>query len=442
MRGKHWIGMLLLIASLGVSVWVGLPIGRSVPGGSVDLQVIYYGTKCLLQRHDPYTLEELRSEYISARKGAAATSTESPELVAVYIYLPPAFLAVAPLAVLPWPVAQMLWMAVLLGALFAAGVLMAQAGSRDASRLALFLACLVLANCEIGVALANSAVLVVSLCAIVTWCFLRQRGVSLAIILLALALAIKPHDAILVCFYFLLAGSVYRRSAMKALVLVGIVGLTAALWVGRIAPHWPQEWRANMAAEAAPGGISDPSLNASKGRTAGQVIDLQAALSVLEDNASFYNPAAYAICCGLTVIWVLTTVRAKFSETKAWLAMATIVPLSLLPTYHRPYDAKLLLLAIPACAMLWRAGGWRGWVAVAVTTTTIVLTADIPLSLISNATESVDISRMGLLERVGMIPVVRPVPLALLAMAVFYLWVYARAVRGSSELQGPLIHGA
>jgi len=32
----------------------------------------------------------------------------------------------------------------------------------------------------------------------------------------------------------------------------------------------------------------------------------------------------------------------------------------MLVTYHRPFDAKLLLLAVPACAMLWAEGGRIG----------------------------------------------------------------------------------
>jgi hypothetical protein len=105
------------------------------------------------------------------------------------------------------------------------------------------------------------------------------------------------------------------------------------------------------------------------------------------------------------------------------------VPITMLMTYHRAYDAKLLLLAIPACAMLWQEGGWKGRGALAVTTAAIVCTADLPLTILSEATARLDVSKMGFFERAWMMPVMRPAPLALLMAAVFYLWVYIQSAR-------------
>jgi hypothetical protein len=42
--------------------------------------------------------------------------------------------------------------------------------------------------------------------------------------------------------------------------------------------------------------------------------------------------------------------------------------------YHRQCDAKLLLLIVPACAMLWDSGRTIRWVALAATTLGVVLT--------------------------------------------------------------------
>lgn len=274
MTGRRCISVLLLLVSVSIATVFGLSLGSSIPGGAVDLQVVYYGTKCLLEHHDPYELDELRNQYVSARRMVPAVSTESPDLVAVYIYLPPTFVIIAPLAVMPWLFAKMLWMVLLVGVLFVAGVLIAEEGSRYARGVALLLTCFVLANCEVGLALGNSAVLVVSLCTIATWCLLRKRQALLATILLTVALAVKPHDAVLIFLYFLLAGGVYRKWAMRSLVLWGAIGLASVIWVSQVAPHWLHAWQANIAAEAVRGGISDPGLNAAKGRGAGQVIDL------------------------------------------------------------------------------------------------------------------------------------------------------------------------
>ena len=49
----------------------------------------------------------------------------------------------------------------------------------------------------------------------------------------------------------------------------------------------------------------------------------------------------------------------------------------MLPVYHRCYDARLLLLTIPACVILWKHGGKIAWSALLLTLAAIVLTGDI-----------------------------------------------------------------
>ena len=96
----------------------------------------------------------------------------------------------------------------------------------------------------------------------------------------------------------------------------------------------------------------------------------------------------------------------------------------MLVTYHRPFDAKLLLLAVPACAMLWAEGGRIGRLALLVTTAGIVATADLPLISFLALTRNLHISRDGLSGQMLTVALARPVPLILLAMGIFYLWIY------------------
>jgi hypothetical protein len=138
----------------------------------------------------------------------------------------------------------------------------------------------------------------------------------------------------------------------------------------------------------------------------------------------------------MLAIWSVAAIRTRFSANSAWIAIATAVPLTLLITYHRPYDAKLLLLAIPACALLHRKGGGIGRTAVALTTAAIVATADLPLLVWSKVTAGLDVTKMETWERVCMIPIVRPAPMMLLAMAVFYLWIYVRNAWPVEDVEG------
>lgn len=424
MTRKRWVGLLLSMVCLSISIVWGIALGRSIPGGTNDLQVIYYGTRCLMQGGDPYQLDQLRALYTLQEERLPPNSIERPQAVTWYIYLPPTLLIAAPLAILPWTVAEAIWLALLAAAIAAAAALMTVESAQAAPRVTLFLTCLVLANCEVGFALGNAALLVVSLCTIATWCFVRDRFVGYGVVGLALALAIKPHDAVLVWFYFLLAGGANCKRALQSLAITAVFSVVAVVWVGQVAPHWLQEWNSNVTALTVRGGLSDPGLSAERGRSAGQVIDLQAALSVLKDDPHFYDPVSHVVCGAMFVMWTVAAVRARWAQTTAWYALATAAPLSMLVTYHRPYDAKLLLLAIPACALLWRGGGWRGRAALGMTTAAVVFTADLPLTVLAEATARLDVSKMGLFERVWMMPVIRPAPLALLVLAVFFLWMY------------------
>lgn len=429
MAQKRWFSLLSIAISTAMSLIWGISLGRSIPGGTNDLQVIYYGAGCLMQHGDPYRLDQLRAFYAAKDKRLPPGSIERPQAVTWYIYLPPTFLIGAPLAMLPWTVAEAVWIAFLAGAIALAALLMINEAAHSAPRTALVLACLVLMNCEIGFALGNAAVLVVSLSTIAAWCFLRERFVGFGIVALALALALKPHDAVLVWLYFVIAGGANRKRAMQSMAITAIAGLVAVVWVTQVAPHWLQEWNANVSALTVRGGLSDPGLSAEKGRSAGEVIDLQASLSVIKDDPRFYDPVSHVICGSIFLVWFVKTIRGRLSQVVAWHSFAVLVPLTLLATYHRPYDAKLLLLTIPPCAMLVREGGRRGWCGLAATTAAILCTADLPLTILSELTARADVSKMSLFERIGMVPVMRPAPLALLASAVFYLWIYARYVR-------------
>ena len=148
------------------------------------------------------------------------------------------------------------------------------------------------------------------------------------------------------------------------------------------------------------------------------IIILQAALSLIRDDAHFFNPAAYAICGMLLLIWSAKTLRSRFSLRLAWFAIAAISALTILPVYHRTYDARLLLLTVPACAILWKEGGPLGWCALALNAAAIVLTGD-PFWIIFF--QITHYSRPSALF--GMIPA----PFILLALSIFYLWAYLRA---------------
>ncbi|HEV2473092.1 MAG TPA: glycosyltransferase family 87 protein, partial [Chthonomonadales bacterium] len=350
--------------------------------------------------------------------------------VPICVNLPTTLFLLLPVAMLPWGPAHLLWLTLTAIGLILAAYLSWSLAERYSSGASLFLICFLLANCE-GIFLEGDAAgLVVSLCAIAVWCFLEERFVVAGVLCLAISLAIKPHDAGLVWLYFLLAGGIYRKRALQTLAITVVLGLAATLWISRSAPNWIPEIRANLAATSSHGDIRDPGPDSITSHTAAAVIDLQGVLSNFRDDPHFYNPVSYLICGPLLLLWTIRTVRSPSSPTAALVALAAVVPLSMLFTYHRPHDAKLLLLTVPVCMMLWMQGGRTGRLALVFTSAAILFTADIPLAILQIIAAHFHVVAVGLLGKTMTVALARPAALILLAMSIFYLWVYVRRTPG------------
>jgi hypothetical protein len=85
--------------------------------------------------------------------------------------------------------------------------------------------------------------------------------------------------------------------------------------------------------------------------------------------------------------------------------------------------------------MLWAEGGLTGWLALLTTATGIAATGDIPLSVLVTLTKGLHPSMTSLPGQLLFILFLRPVPLILLIMGIFYLWIYVR--RSSNHIPGP-----
>jgi hypothetical protein len=433
---------LLLLFCCGLSAFWALFLQRASPDGMIDFKGVYYDARCLLQHRDPYLYGEPARVYLADQIGRPLLSDVLRQVLSLNIYLPATSMIVAPFAMLPWGLAHRLWMILIVGSLTFAAVLMWNRGAKYAPLISGALICFILANCEAVLATGNTAGIAVSLCVVAVWCFLREKYVWAGIVCLAVSLAIKPHDAGLVWLYFLLAGAPYRKRAVQTLLATAVLAVLAILWVSSIAPHWIQEWHSNVMVDLLPGGASNPGPNsANSGSGPSMIINLQSAIYVFRDDPRIYVPVSYLVCGSLLLVWSIRTLRARFSLARAWLALAAVVPLTLLVSYHRPYDAKLLLLTVPACALLWAEGRPIRWVALLVSTAAIVSTADIPLTILLTLTRNLHISTVGISGQMLTVVLTRPVPLILLAMGIFYLWIYVRRASTADAAAGPGEHG-
>lgn len=416
-------GYLVLLGSL-VFLLLGFVFEYAVEHPISDFRFVYNGTRCLLHGVDPYQ----RGEFIrmfeadGGQFGQGRFSGQYMEM-AQHMYLPTSAI-VLPFVLLPWAGSQLAWSLFIAGTFLCAAYLMWRTGAENAPLLTGALVCLVVGLNQTLLEIGNAAGLVVSLCVIAAWCFVRERSAVTGVVCLAVGLMLKPHDAGLIWLFFLLAGGVYRKRAWQTLAVTVAASVPMLVWVTAVAPHWLTELRANLAALSAHGGLNDPGPDSMAGHGLAMVVDLQTVFSVFRDEPRFYNLMSYAVSGVLLLVWGIVTLRTRPTGRRAWLALAAISALSMLPVYHRMGDTKLLLLTIPACALLWAEGGALAWGALVVSGLGLLLTADMSwaifLALFHLLPSWMNSGFAGLALQMF------PVPLVLLAVGVFYLWVYAR----------------
>jgi hypothetical protein len=427
-------GFFLLFAGAAIYVLSGIALERMSPGGMADFKALYYGSRCLLQHVDPYQQGAFLRTYQSEGGSFSGDSTLARSLreaITVCINLPTSLILVVPLALFRWGIAQLLWALLTTGALFTAAFL---TWTTDAGASLILKGALIgslLAGNQVLFAGGNAAGIVVGLCVIAAWCFIHERYVWPGVVCLAISLLIKPHDAGFVWLYFLLAGRTSSKRALQTLAVTAILAIPAILWVSHVAPRWPQELRSNLSQVCSRGQINDPGPTSVTDRSPAMVIDLQSDISIFEDDPHVYNPVAFLICGTLLLIWSGHTLRSPQFPEKPWLALAVIAPLTIIVTYHHPYDAKLLLLSVPACTVLWVKGGPIGAIGLLLNAAAILFTADVPLAFLKLLTSNLHADSASLVGKMEIVLLARPVPLILLVMTVFYLWVY---VRHSSSL--------
>ncbi|MGB8260472.1 MAG: hypothetical protein WCE75_08980 [Terracidiphilus sp.] len=416
-----WVGL-----AVAVFLSIGMPLADRTFLREVDFKGVYYGTRCLLAHGDPYNEAQLRSFYLAdARPQASPPGNE--RIITLYVNLPTAFPFLAPFAMLAWGPAHYLWLGVTAVLFVLAGLLMWSLAARDSPAAAGSMLFLLFAGSEILLEVGNTAGIAVSLCVIAVWCFLRSRFIAAGVLCLAFSLLIKPHDSGFIWLYLLLSGGLLRRRALQTLAATLLLALPGVLWVALAAPGWLPEMRGNLATIAAPGGLNDPGPAFVDPRDHGSIqISLQTVLAVFVDRPGFYNTVAWAVAGPLLALWTFATLRARPPSSHAWLGLAAVAALSLLPVYHRQHDTRLLMLTLPACAQLWGEGGLAGQLALLVNGAALLATGDLSMQFFTTLAHPLVDAASGAGAQVLTALLLRPAPLALLLVGCFYLWIYVR----------------
>jgi hypothetical protein len=417
-------GLYLVVLGALVFVLTGSVLESAAPVSAADFRVVYYSARCLLEHRDPYNQDDLKYIY-HAEGGETPKDTPILRLTEIqYIYPPTAFVVTLPFAFLPFGYAHLLWLALTASSFVLASFAIWDIGAVYAPVLSGAMVCLCLMNGELFLVLGNPAGIAISLCVVAVCCFLQERLVWLGILCLVVSLMLKPHDAALVWVYLLLGGPSPRKRSLQVLLVILLLSLPILVWVTYVAPHWLPEFRSNLVANSTHGGLSDPGPSSMAAHGIGMIISLQSILTLVKDDPTFYNPVTYLLCGVLFTLWLVRTLRGRFSPAEAWFALAPIATLSMLPIYHRIYDAKLLLLVIPASAMLWIRGGPIAWMAAVLNAAAFLFTGGIPWAAFLSILKHVRIPATPLSHAFLIILQVAPVPFILLVMSLFYLYVF------------------
>lgn len=430
---------LLILLSSAISIAAGVLLDHRSPGTTANYRAIYYGARTVFQGADPYLPADFQRVY-DIESGQYPSDPVQKQLfkraLSICVNLPSALFLVAPLAALAWGPSHIVWLALIAVSFTLAGLLAYDLGRDYASRLSLILVCFILANSEVLFAVGNTAGLAVSLCVIAIWCFMRDRATWAGILCLSASLLLKPHDSGLLWAYLIVLGGTMRKRAVWSLILCIAIAIPSILWIARVAPTWNGELKANLAATSQRGDISDPGpASSSRKGSADVIIDLQTVFSLFRDDPSFYNPAAILVCALPFAMVLFAGIRVQAHSAHSWHAIAAIAALTMLPSYHRPYDARLLLLAIPASAMLWAQGGRLRQAQSMAVIAAVVLTGDISLALLSLMTKNINVIGMNLFSRICLLPIIRPVPLILLFLAILYSLTYLRRREDGSRIR-------
>jgi len=376
---------LSLLGSLLAAEWVA---GRE-RAVMLDFESLYVGSRCLLRGVNPYKEESFLGAVRSEPRGYASGNEEGflyRKGVSLEINVPTALGAIAPVAAMPWDVARQVWLVASAAAL-GLGAWLVWGAAEGAVAGGLLLA-LVLANCELLLGGGNLSAMVLGLTLVgVAWRSSEASGAWnewIPALALAGGLLLKPQIGWLVWVVLLLAGGAERKRAVRAGWVAVAVGAGLLAWAMWVAPSWWSDLRANLSATLAVDGINRPRTAWKSSLGMHGIISLPSLLCLFVDEPWFYERASAVISAPLvlgSLWWVRKQLKrpatAEERRLRVWVALAGCAALSLLPVYHRLYDVKLMVLAIPACVALGKRREWRGWAALLLTGGVLVASGDV-----------------------------------------------------------------
>ena len=429
---RDWIRSAALVA---LALAIAYFAARGVLRGwldSGDLSVGYSGGSAWLAGSDPYAVSILQ-ERLAAAGGGERLVNQLEHLRNVYA--PTTLPLFAPLAVLPWEGALLVWLLIDVGAtVFIAVGLARLLGWRLRATATIAFTAALLALAPVHSTIASGQTGLAATAALVGALLAQRSGRAVwTAALYALAVALKLQIGLPFLAY--LAWRRWRTAAAATAILLGAT-LVSVARMGLADVSWLPTWMANLTFLSGPGGINDPGpLNEDRY----SLVNLQYPLHALTSGgwADVVTYLGVGLAAGL-VIWLNRGREPRLDL----LALSTVAVLALLVTYHRYYDAVLLAFPIAWAISSLRTRLWPQAAVVLVLSSDFLLPAQTALH---------DLEVRGLVpgwlvaNPVWEVVLIAQHAWALVLMAVVLLWAARRdrsidadeaASRSSSDLHG------
>jgi hypothetical protein len=303
-----------------------------------DITYIYVPARAMIQGMDPYDPESF-ARVCQCDIPATDVRAHSAYPWTIYILL-------APLALLSWSQALYVWatiQVVFVMLMIRALLLLAELTGMWAA--GFVLCALALAPVHTGLASGNVSIAAIALCALAVWAAASRHNVA-AGMMLGAALCLKPQIGICFIAYYVL-----RRNWRVALggtgVAVAIAGAGFLYLTYSYGMTWLHFFLHNAQGFAANNKFNDFTFGQPMRFT---LINLQVLFYSIIGNASFANWLALTLGAMMVGVWSWSVWRNAFHPIL--LELSVICVASLLPVYHRSYDAALLIF--PLCWSFWR----------------------------------------------------------------------------------------
>jgi len=346
---RPWSLILTLLVLLsGTEFFVRGPLRFAHSGNFNDFISPYIQSRAWVKGIDPYSPANLvrlwppQAEHFVFLDRDFTTGTLVLKRGIPTAYPPTALLVLAPMTILPWPLAHGAWLVLNLLVYASMGLCLAWLMHLQWNQTRTYVFCalvLTLAPFHTGMAAGSIAIVAVATTAIVLLAAERRQDI-LAGTLLAIAVSLKPQIGLPFLFYYLL-----RRRWRLASSAIGAVAFLAVLAVLRLTiagTPWVENYAYDNRILFSRGSLGDFT-EANPIRFG--LVNVQVLLYAILHDRALANGLALAVGI-IAGLWWLFLFRRRSSSEPHLLALSALVVISLLPVYHRLYDASLLVFPL------------------------------------------------------------------------------------------------